>query len=98
MMLSAKGQSPTPRIWPFSASESLNSLAQSPIKSLRTPNTKEVATRAMRHAQKSFMSGRGAGEAFELMEKKNAAARWHFRGEGSFQQNATGRAIPFSPK
>src|SRR6188768_86262 len=94
MMLSANGQSPTPRIWPFSASDSLNSRAQSPIRSLRTPNTKDVATRAMRHAQKSFMSGRSAEADAELMEKKNAGIRRSFQGEAPFQQKAPCDAIP----
>lgn len=61
MMLRANGHMPAPLMAPFSVSERLKEFCSSPMVLARTPKTKEVATRAMKQAQKSFMSEAEAG-------------------------------------
>ena len=55
MILKANGQRPTPRICPISAWEKLNSETNCPTTTDLKPKKNEVATKAMKQAQKSFL-------------------------------------------
>ncbi|MBV6500853.1 MAG: hypothetical protein CJBNEKGG_03341 [Prosthecobacter sp.] len=66
-MLRAKGHMPAPLMLPFWASDRLKLSCSSPMVLARTPKTNEVATRAMKQAQNSFMSGRESEEGVVLM-------------------------------
>ena len=61
----AKGHMPAPLMFPFCCSERLKLSCNSPIVFARTPKMNEVATRAMKQAQKSFISA--LPEEVELM-------------------------------
>ena len=63
MMLSANGHIPTPLMFPFCASDKLNFTCNSPMMFARTPKMNDVATSAMKHAQKSFMCDGAEGSA-----------------------------------
>ena len=71
-MLNANGQRPTPKIWPISAWEKLNSDTSCPTTTDLNPKKNEVATKAMKQAQKSFLFSNSSvirrKEGFERLE------------------------------